>query len=94
MLSGVAGVILTSYHTEYNALIKEYDHEPVNFDNLRGQPYEDFYADRVLEGEFYIDDLSISQFPEHIINSNPERFVGPFTSYFYLQPQQVISFTI
>ena len=94
MIAGLAGAIITDYHTEYVDLIGEYDHEPVNFENLRGQPYEDFYADRILEGEFYIDNLDISNFPEHIINANPERFVGPFTSYYNIQPQQIISFTI
>ena len=89
MTAGLMGAGIANSHSEYQCLMEEYDHEPVNFEGLKDKSFNQ-YTGKNLEAEFFMDDLSVSYLPEHIVNSDPSRF-GSFS---YPQPAQIISFEI
>ena len=62
----------------------------VNVDNLRGQHYKEFFSDRIVEGEFFMDDVSGSFLSEQLSNSN----LGGSGSFSFSQPNQILSFEI
>jgi len=91
-VSGLAGAIIEDYHLEYRCLMEEYQEAngAVNVDNLRGQPYKEFFSDRIVEGEFFMDDVSGSFLSEQLSNSN----LGGSGSFSFSQPNQILSFEI